>query len=245
MIKRITLLSLVLLSATLSLNGQELSSSLASRQLEDVRIRGYGVAGLLADLSLWYDVPIGMEVAMNSNGVDRLRLDFKKATLEEVLNRVVAEHPEYEWEVRDGVVHVFPKEGRQDPIVKQILGIEIGRFSIKEKTVTWDVEKTLLTSPELAPVMDGYGLTTPGWAFSGFYFPNVGSNFNLDVSNQPVRSILNRIVKESKTAKFWSISRNSQEHTLAINVEAIHEGSRKLMRKADFEDLEDSLDLIP
>src|SRR5215510_10585005 len=217
---------------------------LASRQLDDVRIRGYNVAGLLSDLALWYDIPIGLEVAMNSNGFDKLRMDFKKATLEEVLNRVVAEHPEYSWEVRDGVVNVFPRHGRQDPIVKEILGTEIETFSLKERTVTWEVERALLDTPELSAVMKGHSLTTPGFAFSGFYFPNVGRNFKLDVSNMSVRSILNNIAKDSKTAKFWSVSRDSVEHSLSISMAAIQEDSRKLMRKADFEDLQDSLDLI-
>lgn len=221
------------------------SQPLASRHLYDVRLRGYGVRGLLSDLSLWYDIPIGLEVAMNSSGFGRLRMDFKKATLEEVLNRVVTEHPEYAWEIKDGVVNVFPKEGRQDPIVKQVLGTEIGTLSIEERTTTWDVEKALVDTPELSAVMKTQALTTPGWWFSGFYFPNVGRDFNLHVSNRSVRLILNTIVKESKTAKFWSVSRDSAEHTLSINMNAHQENIRKLMRKADVDDLQDSFDLIP
>ena len=221
------------------------AQELASRQLDDVRIRGYGVGSLLSDLSLWYDIPIGLEVAMNSSGYGKLRMNFKKATLEEVLNQFVAEHPEYAWEIRDGVVNVFPKDGRQDPIVKQILGTEIGTFAIKEKTVTFGVEAGLLATPELAALLKDYALTTPGWSFSGFYFPNVGPNFKLDASNMTVRSILNTVVKDSKTAKFWSISRDSTEHTLSISLAASQENALKLMRKADFEDLEETLDLIP
>ena len=249
--RRLGIAFIVLFSAAHFLVAQEraaeskASPALASTQLEDVRIRGYSVAGLLADLSLWYDIPIGLEVAMNSGGFDKLRMDFKKATLAQVLDRIVAEHPEYSWEIKDGVVRVFPKEGRQDPIVKQILDAEIGTFSINERTLTSAIEKDLLATPELSAEVKGHGLTALASDLSGFYFPTVGRNFKLNVSNVTVQAILNNIVKESKTAKFWLVSRDSSEHTLFIHMAAIQEGARPLMRKADFEDLEDSMDLIP
>jgi len=218
---------------------------LASKQLDDVRIRGYGVAELLSDLSLWYDIPIGLEVAINSGGFAKLVMNFKKATLGEVLNQFVTEQTEYAWEIRNGVVNVFPKEGHQDPIVKQVLDSEIGTFSIKEKTVTWDVERALLATPELSAVMKSQGLTKAAFDTSGFYFPHVGRNFKLDVSNMTVRAILDNIVKESKTAKFWWISRNSSEHTLSIRMSAWQDDAPRVMRRADFEDQEETLDIIP
>jgi len=238
----------LLLGAVFPLSGQQLpplnNPNLASKQLDDMRLRGCGVAGLMADLSLWYDIPIGFEVAMNTGDCARLRMDFKQATLVEVLNQFVAEHSEYEWEISNGVVNVFPKEGRRDPILQQILSAEIGIFSIKEGSVTWEVEKALLGTPQVAAVMDSYGLKAPNWNFSGFYLPNVGPNFKIDVSNMSVRSVLNNIVKESKTAKFWSVSRDSIEHTLYLKLTANQENPQKLMRRADFEDLEENLDLV-
>ena len=221
------------------------SQSLPTKQLDDVRLRGYNEALLLADLSLFYEIPIGFEVAMNGGEFVELRMDLKKATLAEVLDRFVAEHPEYQWEISDGVVNVFPKEGRRDPLLQQILNKQIAKFSVKEKTATWDVGTTLLATPELKPLITSYALTTPGWSFSGFFIPNVGRTFKLDLSNTTVRAILNNIVKGSPTAKFWLISRNSAEHVLSISLSARHEDSPRPMRRADFEDLEQSLDLLP
>jgi hypothetical protein len=60
-----------------------------------------------------------------------------------------------------------------------------------------------------------------------------------------VRAILDNIVKESKTAKFWWISRNSSEHTLSIRMTAWQDDAPKVLRRADFEDLEETLDQIP
>lgn len=217
----------------------------ANQQLEDVRIRGESVARLLAQLSIWYDVPIGLEVVMNSPSLSTLRMNFKRATIQEVLTQFVAEHPEYAWEIREGVVNVFPKEGRRDPILQQILSTEIRMFSTKENSVTWDVENALLATPELKPLMDAYALNTLGFAFSGFYFPVIGRKYKLDVSNMTVQSILNKLVRESPTARFWSIYRDSTEHVLSISISARHEDLPKGLKPVDFDELERSFDLMP
>lgn len=61
----------------------------------------------------------------------------------------------------------------------------------------------------------------------------------LDASDTTVMSILNRIVKESPVAKFWSISRSSSSHMLFLDLAASHEGTPKhLRRPIAFEELE-------
>lgn len=82
---------------------------------------------------------------------------------------------------------------------------------------------TAVESSAQEPVVDAYDLKTLGWSFSGFYLPHLGRNYTLNVSNTPVRSILNRIVKESPTAKFWNISRDSREHTFSVSLTARQE----------------------
>jgi hypothetical protein len=204
-------------------------------------MRGYTEASLLADLALFYDIPIGLEVAMNGGEFGELRIDLKKATLAEVLDRFVAEHPKYRWEIRSEVVNVFPKEGHRDPILQQILSTEIAKFSIKEKTAPSDAETTLFATPELKSLITSYALTIPGWTFSGFYFPNLGRTFKLDTSNMEVRAILDDTIKGSPTARFWVITRNSRDHTISISFSATQEDAPGRLRRADFEDLEPSL----
>jgi hypothetical protein len=226
----------LLLSISLAVSAQE--PSLATKQLEDVRLRGDGLASLLADISLQYDIPIGFESAMNGSGVRETRIRKANVTLTDLLTQLMAEHSEYSWEINDAVVHVFPKEGRRDPIIERLLNVEIRKFSLGKGTLTWDVETTLLKTPEFKEVVDAYGLGTLGWNFSGFYFPNFGKNYTLDVSDTSVRSILDRIVKESPTAKFWSIRRDSREHTFSIGFSALAEGAPKNFVRVDLEELE-------
>jgi hypothetical protein len=150
----------------------------------------------------------------------------------------VTEHKQYSWEIRDGVVNVFPKEGHRDPIVERLLSVEISKFSLKKGTLTWNVESTLLETPEFREVVDAYDLKTIGWDFSGFYLPHLGRNYTLDVSNAPLRSILNRIVRESPTAKFWRISRDSREHTFSVSLTARQEDAPRNLRRIDLKELE-------
>ncbi|HKS08564.1 MAG TPA: hypothetical protein VJS13_03395 [Pyrinomonadaceae bacterium] len=229
----------VLLLFSISLNaGAQEPAALATTQLEDVRLRGQDLRSLLSDLALQYDIPIGFERAMNSNDLTEVRMKFNQITLGDLLTRILAEHKAYAWEIRDGIVYIFPKNGYRDPIVEQLLNVRLKTFSLKKSTVTWDVETTLLKTPEFAEVFDAYGLTTLGWTFSGFYFPHLGKNYTLDVSDITVQSMLNRIVKESPTAKFWSVSRDSSEHVFSLNLAALQEGTPKNFRRIDFEELD-------
>ena len=43
---------------------------------------------------------------------------------------------------------MFPQDSHRDPIVAELLGVEISSFSVKEKTSCWDLEKSLVASPK-------------------------------------------------------------------------------------------------
>jgi hypothetical protein len=192
----------------------------ATRELDDVYLEGDSLGSLLSVLAQQYDIPIGLERAMNEPRLVETRIELKKITLGELLTQLLADYKEYAWEISDGAVYVLPKEGYRDPIVERLLTIEIRKFSLTKSTVVWNVEATLLKVPEFEEVVDAYGLGTLGWTFSGFYIPHLGRNYTLDVSGARVRSILNQIVKESPTAKFWSIGRDSSSHTFSITLSA-------------------------
>lgn len=195
----------------------------ATRPLDDVYLEGDSLDSLLSVLAQEYDIPIGLERAMKGPGLIETRIDSKKITLGELLTQLLADYKEYAWEISDGAVYVFPKEGYRDPIVERLLNIEIRKFSLQKGTAVWNVEETLLKAPEFEEVVNAYGLGTLGWTFSGFYIPHLGRNYTLEVSGAKVRSLLNQIVKESPTAKFWSIGRDSNSHTFSVSLSARQE----------------------
>ena len=56
------------------------------------------------------------------------------------------------------------------------------------------------------------------------YFPQLGRHFKFDVTDMTVKTILNKVVKESPLAKIWLIKKFSIDGTFDIRLNARHEG---------------------
>ena len=137
-------------------------------QLPPRQIQEQGIEAFFSDLSLTYDIPIALEIASNNDGLATYMIDFKGGTLSEFLTRFVAEHKEYTWEIKDGVVSVFPKEKYRDlPEVKSLL------------------ERNHVTVPRLSDYA----------YFPSIYSkPDV----DLSISHSDVRGVLKKIARESE-----------------------------------------------
>jgi len=201
-------------------NASSKDEDLALRRLNNVHIEAQSIAQLFSDLSLHYDIPIGLEVASNDNEFADYRLDFTKGTLLDLLRQLVAEQTEYACEIKDGVVNVFPKDKYRDPILDELLAAEISRFSVKENTSCWTLEKSLIATPEVRRVVETNGLTHAGVNFTGFYIPQVGRHFTFSVSKTTLKSILNKVIRESPVARIWVIKRYTSHHSFYIRLNA-------------------------
>lgn len=196
---------------------------LAGRQLEDVQIEGQGVEALLTDLSLSYNIPIGLEIASNDDEFTTYTLDLKKGTLTDLLTQFVKQHNEYTWEFKDGVVNIFPKQNYRDFVLDELLTVQISKFSVRENSSCFMLEESLTNTVEVRKILQTHGLARSGLNFSGAYFPQLGRHFKLDISDMTVKTILNKVVKESPIAKIWLIKRYSHDQTFVIRLNARHE----------------------
>lgn len=208
-----------------SVSANQMERDLASLPLENVQIEAQSIGSLLTSLSLDYDVPIGVEIALNDDYSAPYTFDFKRGTLAELLTQLVAQYDQYRWEIRDGVVNVFPREKYRDFIMERMLQANIEDLSIKEGTSCWALEDVLANSAGVKDVGDVYGLVRAGLNFSGFYFPQLGRHFTLDISNMTLQAALNTVVKKSPLAKVWVIKKYSNERTFYIRLSARHEDS--------------------
>lgn len=220
------LLTLILVSS--SLNAQagvdsRRQKDLALRQLQNVRIRKQTVGSLLSELSLSYGVPIGFEAAPSDGELGNYQLDFKKGTLAELLTQFVADNDRYTWEISEGVVNIVPKTASRDFLLQSVLEVKINAFQIKAGTSCSELAESLFATPEVNKLLVASGATYRHSSFSGFYIPQIGRDFTLNVTDSTVRSVLNGVVAKSPTAKFWVLSRNS-DGTLSLGLSAIHEG---------------------
>ena len=103
----------------------------ATMQLQGVRLKG-DLASLLSQLALQHDIPIGFERAMNAVDLSERRMKFENIALGDLLTQLVTEYKQYSWEIRDGAIYVFPKEGYRDPIIERLLKVEIKSFSLEK-----------------------------------------------------------------------------------------------------------------
>ena len=62
-----------------------------------------------------------------------ISISFKDARLEDVITEIVRQMQNYDWEIYDGVVNIFPVKGR-DPRIKKLLDLKINEFSISRGT---------------------------------------------------------------------------------------------------------------
>lgn len=216
---------------------------LAARQLEDVFVEGQTVGSLLSQLALDYDIPIGFQAAMNSDGLADFKIKYQKILLTDLFKQFVAQHDEYTWEIKDEVVYVFPKDALRDWVVERLLNVEIGTFVLPKNTCTWDVEAALFKTPEFKAVADAYGLQQYGINFTGFYIPQLGRNYSPNISNANVRTILDRIIKESPTAIFWSIRRTA-DNAINIRLSARHEDTPRNFRLRKLDDAGEPIDPV-
>jgi hypothetical protein len=179
----------------------------------------------LPDLSMLYDIPIGLEVAQSENEHATYTIDFKKGTLSELLKQFVAAHDQYDWEIKDNIVNIFPKRNYRDPLLMGLLETNISSFTVKENTDCRTIIMSLLATQEIKKALEVNRTKYLGRGFSGLHIPMAGRHFTLNATNMTMKSILNKLIKDSPTVRFWFITRNNDDQTLFLDLNALLEGA--------------------
>lgn len=198
-------------------------TDLSAKQLENIQIKTQSLEQICSRLSIFYDIPISLETALNANEVTPYIIDFDKGNLPDLLTQIIDQanraQDQYEWEIKDNVVNIFPKDKYRDLTLKSLLETNISSFSVKEKTGAATFTESLVETPEIKKFLETNGISYRRQIPNGFYIPQLGSNFTLNVSNITLRSILDKVIKESPTARMWTIERDSDSpQTFSIYV---------------------------
>ena len=196
--------------------------NLAALQLENVHIEAQGIESFFSNLSLEYGIPIGLEIGSNDNHFEEYDIELKKGTLADFLNKFVRAYNLYAWNITDGVISIFPKDGYRDLVIGELLKTRVTNYKVKENTNCWKAIDLLLATPEIRSKLKASGIAQSGLNFSGSYIPHLGREFTLDVSNMTVKSILNKIAKDSSLARIWVIKKYGYEQTFFIRFHALH-----------------------
>ena len=193
--------------------------------LESVHIEAQSIEALFSDLSLQHDILIGLEIASNDDPFARYDIEFKRGTIADFLNQFTKAYNLYAWDVKDGVINIFPKDGYRDLVLDSLLNTQIANFRIEANTSCWKAVDLLLATAEVKHNLQASGITQGGLNFTGVYFPQLGREFTLDVSDMTVKSILNKVVKDSPLTRIWVSKKYGYEQTFFIRLYALHEGS--------------------
>lgn len=142
-----------------------------------------------------------------------ITVEAENASLGEVFDRIVGQMENYEWEINDGVVNIFPVKGRDERFEK-LLGMNVQRFTLEKGKTVEDITASLKSLPEFIKFRRDNRL-----AFIGF---RQGVNFvikaqygraiekRMDFSNLTFRDLLNKITKIKKGGWILKWLRNSQ-----------------------------------
>jgi hypothetical protein len=211
---------------------------LTQRRLDNVKIRTTSIEELFSRLALVYEVPIGLEIARNDDLTAIYSLDLRHGTVVDLLNQFVASHEQYAWKIESGVVSVFPKDKNRDVVLAELLATELPSFSVKEKTSCWALGDALVATPEIRRILEANRMTYSAGYIGGFYIQQLGQHFTLNVSKMTLKSILDKVVKESPVAKIWIVKRDSSEETLLLRLNARLENAPKNNLKGDFVEID-------
>jgi hypothetical protein len=89
-----------------------------------------------------------------------------------------------------------------------------------QKTSAWNFGQNLLSTPETKRILELNGTTYDTGYLGGFYIQQLGQKFSFEVSGVQMKSILDKVIKESPVARNWIISNNASAQKISLRVNA-------------------------
>lgn len=133
-----------------------------------------------------------------------LSLNLKDASLKVVLDSIVEQMKYYKWEIKDGVVNIFPIQGR-DKRYEELLNLKVEAF-YAGKSYSLGVTRALIFEiPEVEQFLAEKEISHSSIRIDPQYLSRpLGTD--VDYSNLTVRDLLNKIAKIKKGG--WSMRKN-------------------------------------
>jgi hypothetical protein len=140
-----------------------------------------------------FQLPLAVEWVQSPDTLKPVRVPPNFATPTEAVEVILSSHPDYAWQLENGVIHVFPKAMVNDP--RNPLNVIVSRVPDRSWTVR-DADNFLFQSI-------GQAVRSTGPKVLSVSSPADNEpQFHLVASNAPVREVLNQIIMASKM-KIW------------------------------------------
>ena len=120
-------------------------------------------------------------------------VNFDKAILSEVMDAIVAQMPDYKWEIKNGVVNFVPAKNR-DETFQKLLEVRITRFEIEQPRIIW-VDSALHLLPELGSFFQENNICNVNSYPHSYIFYERKLSEDLRFSDLTLRDLLNEITR--------------------------------------------------
>lgn len=157
-----------------------------------------------------YHARVGVEYSSRDTDREAVRLDLEKDNLEAALNRLVAQKPQYSWNLAEGVYNLSPKHATDS-----LLDVRVKTFSIREVTPE-SASEAIGSIPEVKNWLRKHGVRRHEFEL-GSPRETSGLHLSLTVRDGTVRSILNQLIVKAHRTN-WTVVRYGQ-HSEYITIQ--------------------------
>lgn len=243
-----TILFVGLFGGSMSVCGQDRSLSQLGQTRITMHEENEPLWSVLATLTVKYKIPIGLEESLLdrdhdeyelisnipslgvngrdvvSSGTNRVEshfftIDADNEKLEKVLDMIVAQMKNYDWEINDDVVNIYPIKGR-DKRLSEFLDLRIKKFTLKERSYIFLIRTKLFELPEVTGFLADNNLNFSDMRGDlNFLERRIDAKF--EFSNLTMRELLNRITKIKKggwTLKWSDVAGSKEKEFLEIEI---------------------------
>ena len=149
------------------------------------------------------NVSIGIEWSSKSEMRNREILDVKSGTLRQILDSLVRQEPDYDWEIRNDVVNFYPVRQR-DKVLNELLNTKITNFRIRNDVVNQRIVDDFNKLKELQKFQKDQNVIINFWYLSSIEGDLNQKTIGTEFANLNLKEILNKIVKQNHH-KLWEI----------------------------------------
>jgi len=221
---RTAFLAIMLIALTLIAGATQTShgniQDLPNLPIENLELEAANIGLVLSELSDRKKVPIGLEVSPRDDlsQTKTIRLQIKQGTLADVLTSIVKQNPLYTWKIQDDVVNVLPIEADRDPVLKAVLETRLENFAIERGMSRFNLRQTLSTTPAIKRILTQHHIVPDIPSFMSRDFVSLGPKYELEASNVSVSSLLNQVVRESKTKNWIMLRYGDRRQYFVLNL---------------------------
>lgn len=139
-----------------------------------------------------------------------ITVNFKNAKLEDVLNAIVKQMQNYDWEINNGVVNIFPIKGR-DPRFEKLLNLRIREFGVPKGSEVGLIQPLIvLNLPEFKAFLAENNLYAESDRDDPWYIERP-LPVEMKFSNLTFKELLNEITKSKRGG--WILKTDKRKTT--------------------------------